>query len=538
MKPALRIGASRRIHGGLVSSFLALGLSLPTIAFAADEASVLRARAAQLATKGDCAAALPLIDQAKAIDPAGDDAAALMTGRCLLSQQKFAEAKPVLARAVAHDPASGDARLALGVAEYHLGEKDAARTDLEAAQKMLPDNPEAELYLGMILLEEQKPADAISRLERSRSLQGDTFEPAADYYAALAQAENGDTARAEDSLRRVQQMAPGTVWAERAGEALEQAEARKASAGPSRWLTAQAGIDYDSNVALRGNSIVQPGSISGKPDARAWWGADAGSQLFKKNGWGGGVGANYNGNQPFHRTQFDQHWVGASVWLDRALGKSTLLRLSPEGGFGFFNGSEFVRYIGIRPELRHDFGRAGTGSLFVRYAFNDFRYNQAILPNPAVDPNRDRWEQRNFRDRDGHDVMGGYDHQIGVTDSTSVRGGVYGRNYTAKGGEYDFSGGGGWMGIRQTLPLRFVLDVQGGVERDDYQSQSSFVVAPAKSGKRRDVIGTAGAVLTRPITDWLSVSARYQYLNNESNTQVFDYERHIAGVFFTVGLLR
>jgi tetratricopeptide (TPR) repeat protein len=245
MTPALRNGASRRIHGGIVSSFLALGLSIPTLAFAADEASVLRARAAQLATKGDCSSALPLLEQAKAVDPAGDDAAALMAGRCLISMKNFAAAKPALERAVAHDPHSGDARLALGVAKYHLGEKAAARADIEQAQKMLPNNPEAELYLGMILLEEERPAEAISRLDRSRSLNGDTVEPASDYYAALAHAEAGDRKRAEDALRRVQQTAPGTVWAERAGEALDQAEARRMAGNPNRWITLQAGLDYE-----------------------------------------------------------------------------------------------------------------------------------------------------------------------------------------------------------------------------------------------------------------------------------------------------
>lgn len=527
MNPALPFGASRRSRGGSVAALVLLGLSIPSLALAADEANVLRARAAQLATRGDCSAALPLLDQAKAIDPAGDDATALMAGRCLISQERFAEAKPVLERAVAHDANSGDARLALGVAKYHLGEKDSARGDLEAAQRMLPNNPEAELYLGMLLLEEERPADAINRLERSRSLHGDTFEPASNYYAALAQAEAGDTKRAEDSLRRVQELAPGTIWAERATEALAQADARNAAAGPSRWLTVQAGIDYDSNVSLRSDAIAQPSNISDDDDARGWWGLDAGAELFRKNGWGGGIGGAYTGSQPFKADDFGQHFISSSLWLDRELGNRTLLRIAPEGGFGFFDEDEFLRFIGIRPEIRHDFGRAGTGALYVRYAYNDFRYEE--FNGAAALGNR--------RDRDGHDVLFGYDHQIGVTDSTILRGGVFGHDYTAKGSDYDFTGVGGWMGVRQLLPARLILDLMGSVEYDDYDSVSSFA-APGENAARNEVLGTAGAVLTRPITDWLSVSARYQYLNSDSNTQVFDYDRHIAGAFVTIGLLR
>ena len=530
MNSVLPAGASRRSRGGSIAALVLLGLSLPSSALAADEADVLRARAAQLATRGDCSAALPLLDQAKVLDPAGDDATALMAGRCLISQERFAEAKPVLERAVAHDANSGDARLALGIVEYHLDEKGAARGDLEAAQRMLPNNPEAELYLGMLLLEEEKPADAINRLERSRSLHGDTFEPASNYYAALAHAEAGETRRAEESLRRVQELAPGTVWAERAAEALAQAEARKAAAGPSRWITLQAGLDYDSNIALRSDQITRPDNISNDDDGRAWWGVDMGSELFRKNGWSGGVGAGYNGSHPFRENDFDQHFVTASMWLDRELGNRTLLRIAPEAGYGWFDGHDLIRFVGVRPELRHDYGNAGIGALYVRYAYNDFLFDDF---DPAL---------RERQDRDGHDIFAGYDHEIGVLDSLTLRGGVFGRNYRSEGVDFDFVGGGGWLGARQLLPWRLILDVTGSVEYDDYDSRSSFAINDPPDveqvGKRRDLIGVAGAVLTRPITDWLSVSARYQYLNSESNTRVFDYDRHIAGAFVTIGLLR
>lgn len=526
MTSALPNGASRRIQGGLASSLLLiLGLSLPLVARAADEASVLRARAASLASKGDCEAALPLIDQARALDPAGEGSSALLAGRCLISLKRFAEAKPVLERAVSHDPSSGDARLALGVSEYHVGERDAARADLEQAREMLPANPEAELYLGLILLEEERPAEAISRLDRSRNLQGDAFEPAANYYAALAQAEVGEESRARESLRRVQEMAPGTVWAERAGEALAQAEARKLAAAPTHWLTLQAGLDYDSNISLRSGAISQPGNISHRGDGKGWWAVDGGVELFRASGWAGGVGGNYTGSQPFREDDFDQHYLTASMWLDRELGEQTLLRITPEAGYGWFDGHDFIRYAAVRPEIRHDFGKAGLGTAYVRYAYNDFLYDEF---DPAF---------LEIRDRDGHEILGGYDHQVMVTDSTTLRGGLFGHDYRSEGQDYDFVGGGGWLGFRQILPWTLILDATGSVEFDQYDTRSSFAQVGEIVGDRRDIVGAASAVLTKPINRWLSVSARYQYLDNESNTRVFDYSRHIVGGFVTIGLL-
>lgn len=523
MTPALQTGASRRFRAALISSLTLAAVALPGIAFAADEAAVLRARAAKLASGGDCAGALPLVEQAKRMDPAGDAATGLMVGRCYISMQKFAEAKIALDGAVAHAPDSGEALLARGVANYHLGDKAAARADLEQAQQRLPNNPEAELYLGMMLLEEERPAEAIERLDRTRTLQSDTVEPAANYYAALAHAESGDAQQAEAALRRVQEIAPGTIWAERAEEALAQAEARRAGAR-SRWLTLQAGIDYDSNVALLSGAVSQPENISSKDDGRAWWGVDGGAELFRKNGWGGGAGASYTGSQPFTQEDFDQHFVSASLWLDRELGAKTLFRVTPEAGYGWFDGDDFLRYLAIRPELRHDFGRAGRGTLYLRYAYNDFLYEEFV--NSLEDE----------RDRDGHDVLVGYDHTVAVGPSTSLRGGIFGRDNRTDGSEYDFSGGGGWLGFRQLLPLELILDASGRVEHRKFDGTSTFDFADARD--RRDTIGMFNAVLTRPINEWLSVSARYQYLDNDSRVPVFDYDRHIVGAFVTIGLLR
>ena len=37
-------------------------------------------------------------------------------------------------------------------------------------------------------------------------------------------------------------------------------------------------------------------------------------------------------------------------------------------------------------------------------------------------------------------------------------------------------------------------------------------------------------------TDWLSITARYLYSNSDSNTKVYDYDRHIIGGYFTIWL--
>ena len=51
--------------------------------------------------------------------------------------------------------------------------------------------------------------------------------------------------------------------------------------------------------------------------------------------------------------------------------------------------------------------------------------------------------------------------------------------------------------------------------------------------KRRDRIWELEAELSYPLTEWMTVSARYQYTDNDSNTEVFDYDRHIVGGYLT-----
>lgn len=495
---------------------------------AADEERVLRARAADLATRGDCGQALALLDQAKGLDPSGDTAVLLLRGRCLVADERYEEAIPLLERAVAAQPDSGEAALALGIARYETGDRNGALTELERAEALMPDRPEPPLYLGLVLLEREENVRAAERFQRADRLDGEGAPPIAGYYEALALAGSGDAERAEAALRRVEERGAGTVWGERASALLAAEEDRRASLARNSWLMLQAGIDYDTNVALRSDQVTNPNDISSKGDFRGWWAVDGGTDLFVKDGWRLGLGGRYSGFEYFDASSFGQHFLTGRVWLDRALGERTSLRIAPEAGIGFFDNDEFLRFYGVRPELRHDFGKAGVGSLYGRYAYNDFRLRQNNLTGPG------------FTDRDGHDFRAGYDHTVGVSDTTVLRGGVFGRHYVAEGGEFDHSGVGGWLGVGQQLPFRFTLDASASYAHDWYQAESLFerqAFALASVDEREDHVVTASAQLSRPITNWLSAAARYQYLNNISNTNLFDYDRHLVGLYFNLDLL-
>jgi len=51
--------------------------------------------------------------------------------------------------------------------------------------------------------------------------------------------------------------------------------------------------------------------------------------------------------------------------------------------------------------------------------------------------------------------------------------------------------------------------------------------------KRRDNIWRVSVLLERPIRSWLKASLTWRFHDNNSNTDVFDYDRHIVGGFLT-----
>jgi len=57
---------------------------------------------------------------------------------------------------------------------------------------------------------------------------------------------------------------------------------------------------------------------------------------------------------------------------------------------------------------------------------------------------------------------------------------------------------------------------------------------PLMNHDREDDAYRVDAVLERLILDNLMLSVRYAYFNNESNVDVFDYDRHLVGLYATV----
>jgi len=492
---------------------------------AADEGLVLRMRAEQLASEGQCTEAITTARRARELDP--DDAvAAFVEGRCALNLQRYEEAISALEQAQRLSPGLEGLAIDLTAARYHHGDLAAAEASLSVAEGQSPDDPRVSLYRGLLLMERAQDAEAATAFERAREM-NPRMTPVASYYEGLAWERARDRERAREALRRVKDDAPSSAWATEAGNALDRLDEREAAEAPNFWATVSVGGEWDDNVVIRGDGVTLPDNISDQEDGRAIWFGEAGAELLRTEKWAGGVIAGYYGNAHFDLHQFDTQYPSLSVWLDRRIDEKSFVRLQPYAGYAWLETDPYLGHVGGTVSYHRDFEDAGNGRLYARGGYRDYLFN---IRNAVVDGE----DYTRERDRDGFAFRTGYDHGLGVTDTTDLRGGIVYGFYEAEGDDFSFQGIGGHLGIRQALPFEVTFDAEARYSYDWYRRASSFNTPPQGGASRRDNLWSTRVALERPITDWMSVTAHWRYFDSDSNTDAYDYDRHILGGYFTV----
>ena len=292
-----------------------------------------------------------------------------------------------------------------------------------------------------------------------------------------------------------------------------------AGKAPRFWVRAEGGMEYDDNVVLRSDDIAEPNDISHDDDGRGVWSVLAGTEFFRTHDWASGLIVGYQGSAHFDLHDFDLQYPSGSLYLDRRVDDASFIRISPYGGYAWTGGSDYLAHVGGELSYYRGYRDAGSGHAWVRVGYQDYVFPQHNASEQVV--------------RDGMQYLAGYDHALPVTGTTTLRAGVVGGAYVAQGKDYDSFTAGGNVGVHQMLPWKFEADASGGFAWEPYRVQSTFNLGDG-ADHREDKIWTAAAELARPLTPWLTASARYRYINNDSNTTAFDYDRHIVGGYLTV----
>ena len=526
MRVVLRFGAA------LVA---AVGLVVPQ-AYAADEGVVLRQSAERLAAADRCDEAIEKARRARALAPS-DAAAAALEGRCAIQLKRYDEAIAPLQTARRLDPTIPLISADLAMAHFHLEQLDEADAALTEAEKTERDHPKVLLYRGMIHMERAENVQAATSLERAARA-NDAIDPLASYYAARAWQRAQERQRARTALERASAQDPSSVWSKRATSALEDLDSADVGIG-EWWATVTAGIEWDDNVVLRGEdvslpNVATPQDISDQQDLRGFWGAEVGAELFRSANWAGGAILGYYGNAHVDTHAFDVQSPVASLWLDRRVDEQTFIRLQPFVGYTWTSTDPYVAVGGGTLSWHQTFSeRAGSGRLYTSFAYRNYMYE---LHDPVTKARiffngNDISEER---DRDGTDFRVGYDHALDVLEGTSARAGIYHGRYEAEGDEYTHVSYGGYVGASHNLIEKVVADVDVGYSYEPYRHDSTFPIPGLNTKDRIDQIWSVRGRLSRPLNETVTVAAYWNWIDQASNTEPFDYDRNIIGGEFTL----
>jgi len=505
---------------------------------AADErAELLRVRAAHLAATGRCDEALGLVGGRAERDAETER----LIGRCAVQAQRYATALEALDRARSLDSGLAGVELYRGISLYHLEDYDAAREALADARVEGEEVALLEFYRGLLFLRDDRPRESALAFERAAARSPRLVEPVASYYAALAWQSLNENEPLDSAVERVREEDPEGPWAEEA-ERLVELQAQRYRAGQTglqRWFGARVGQEYDDNVTQLGGDGVfdttfgDPEEFDFEEDWRTVWSARLGAELYEVEAWTIGAQADYSGNAHEDLDEFDQHYVTGMIWVDREFGATTFVRGMVLGGAAWFDGDSYLHHLTLGALVEERWGRPGITRCAVDTQLNDFRYDADLGGDEISDDFDDQYGD-DF-DQDGVELRIGCEHEYPLTVLRGFEPDLYGgyrfSNYFSQGDEWDHMAHRVHLGVRVMFPFDIELDARGTYMHSDYRNASLLYQPATGAPDRNDDAFTADVDLAKDITDHLVLSAHYQYHDSGSNTERFDYKRHIVGMY-------
>jgi tetratricopeptide (TPR) repeat protein len=540
-------GAVRR--GFLLSVVL---LVATVAAQAADEEVVLRMRGERLAAAGQCAEALPILEQSLAIAPA--PRTAYVAGQCLLHLQRYGEAVDRLEEAREGDAGLPDVDLYLGIARFSAGDLAGAEQSLAVAAEHDPARPELHLYRGLILLRRAEATEAAAAFHRAGSRESDEIAPAAAYFEGVAWAAAAERRQAEDALHRVGELAPDSEWAAAAAERLADLPANHEA---EWWITLTVGVEYDDNVVLRGSGVPLPEEIADQEDWRGVWRLNAGRRWYPGDRWSLGAMASYAGNAHADLSEFNLHHPALSLWVDRQIGTAVTARLQGDVDYAWIDGEPYLTSRQLTPAVYYRWDNGWLSQLFVRLYQHDYLFRgSADVPDgpgtpgdPCLDPTDPICgpvgvNEAQERERDGEGITVGVEHTVRLPSLvTDVTGRYAWHLYDADGDEYSHHAHELRLTTTTGLPARLRLDTSIDYTRKSFRHPSTFPDPrdleanrqyPLADSDREDDVWQLQVGVERPVSRRVSAALRYRYITNDSNVAVFDYNRQIVGAYVTV----
>jgi tetratricopeptide (TPR) repeat protein len=544
-----------RTFSAIIAAVFALTTGAVQPAFAEDVEDAIAASMRD-ADAGRCDEALRRIVDIEGLE----DRALLLAGECRIRAGLYPEALADLDRIDEGADLSagqrGDADLYRAVALYHLDRFTEAEVALDAADGKTREEAQFALYRGLLDLRNGDNERAAPLLETAARLSPATTEPVASYYAGMAWHGASERSKARAAFMRVIEQDGNGPWGKEAAKMLESTELFP------YYVRMSAGIEYDDNVILQGGEtqFVQQGSglqitEDGEKDWRGVWRLETGMQLFNVDDWSGGVTGSYTGNAHYDLDEFNTNYPTIGAYLARRLGPNTAAQVRYQFGFAWLKDNSFLRTHSTEAGISHTWDKAGRTIVVADLVANDLRFTPDDITDEGAGgtcasttsgcgPVGLREDQQ--REQDGIGVGAAVHHEIPISVPSAIDevveeidlvGGYRFRYYDAEGDEWEHFAHILSAGIIVELPFEVSIATRATYEYRDFANPSTFpdneVVGvsyvPLSNVDREEHEVTFEAEIEKDLNEYLSVSARWHYLDNESNRRVYDYSRHIVG---------
>ncbi len=479
---------------------------------------------------------------------AGDEASQRAYSKGLVEWNASGSAQSAMAHftaAVQADPQDAFAHYHLGMARASLGETAAAIEDLRTALRLRPDFPIAAADLGVLLVRENRPAEALPWLEaataeprlrgRAKLMSGvarlrlgeidaavedlraavaldPTIAAEARYYEGVAESRRGDDDAAREHFEWVVREHPTSAVAFEAQRFLD-----GAGSGDRPYLIyAAIGLDYDSNVTLEtdaeiGGDDLQP---SDNADGNVHFRVGARYRL-----WGNENTALTAGYELFQRVYFEldeynlqAHRPGLRLshrWNDFFFG------VAADYDFFLLQTESYLQRVSGLPWVAMHTGDWGRSELSYRLRWNDFfrRPPDSAVADPDGDIDDDVLDSISHMP-----ILRQYFYVDGADRYVSAAWVFERRNPVGDGDElYAYTANGVELAVAWALAWQLSAQAEYMYQYQDYDEEGRV------DEPHQVVVG-----LRRPIVERLFATAAYRGLFHESNQ--FPYDRHIGSL--------
>ncbi len=484
-------------------------------------------------------------------------------------------AQALLDEAVAADPDDADVRYQRGVVRARAGDRDGAADDLARALALRPWFPNAALEYGIVLIDDERPADA--ELPLMQAQQVPALDAQASFYLALAQLRLGrfdaaeaslararradpsltaatryyegviafrraDYVAAEEAFAAVQRERPDTAMAREAAQYIQLiAETRAADYA----LFGTAALEYDSNVTL-GPSQTIPGSASGRGDGRFVFNAGGRWTALRRGGFSLALSYEFFQSAQFHLTSFNLQDNRPGIRLQYDLG---MVSFGVAGRYDYYllDTDSFLSEFTALPWVSIREEGIGNTDLYVRIQPRDYKQRAYEVLNGVYS----FAGVRQFLDLGSaaRQLWVGYQLGFSSPDDTTDIVDEFNRE------QYQYGSHAAEIGVRTPLPFAVLGELVYRYEYQHYAAASGCVPpVPASAQLACAVAATGGPLpgglsrrddhdhrviftLERQLPElWepLWVAGTYFGTINDSNKPQFEYERHIGSLALQV----